>query len=221
MVVLERILEPEVMDTVEEAAAYDAMDHQQVNEVFVQDLLATAPHLNATLDLGTGTGLVVIQLCRSAPTACVTGVDLSTHMLDVARSNAEAAGVMSQLRFERVDAKRLPYDDGAFQCVISNSIVHHIPLPATVLAEAVRVTARGGRLFFRDLMRPNSQADLDRLVETYTGDEPADAQQMFRDSLHAALSLAEIRQLVAEHGYTEDTVNITSDRHWTWSATKP
>lgn len=215
------MLEPEVMDTAAEAAAYDAMDHHAVNQAFVEDLLAASPELGATLDLGTGTGLIVIALCRAAAAARVTGVDLSTHMLDLARTNAEAAGVMSQLRFERVDAKRLPYEDGAFRCVISNSIVHHIPLPATALTESVRVTATGGRLFFRDLMRPDTQADVDRLVNMYAGDETSHAQQMFRDSLHAALSLAEMRALVADLGFAEDTVSATSDRHWTWSATKP
>ena len=37
---LERVLEPEVMDTQEEAVDYNAMDHSTVNEVFVNDLLA-------------------------------------------------------------------------------------------------------------------------------------------------------------------------------------
>ncbi|MCP3691350.1 MAG: ubiquinone biosynthesis protein UbiE, partial [Planctomycetaceae bacterium] len=38
---LERILEPEVMDSIEEARDYDEMDHDAVNEVFVSDLLET------------------------------------------------------------------------------------------------------------------------------------------------------------------------------------
>ncbi len=35
---LQRILEPEVMDTDEDAREYDAMDHAAVNAVFVVDL---------------------------------------------------------------------------------------------------------------------------------------------------------------------------------------
>ena len=37
---LDRVLEPEVMDTEDEARDYDAMDHSQVNRVFVADFLA-------------------------------------------------------------------------------------------------------------------------------------------------------------------------------------
>ncbi len=43
---------------------------------------------------------------------------------------------------------------------------------------------------------------------------------MFAASLHAALTLAEIRQLVAKLGFQPQTVQATSDRHWTWAAWK-
>ena len=37
---LERVLEPEVMESHQEAVDYDAMDHSEVNRIFVDDLLA-------------------------------------------------------------------------------------------------------------------------------------------------------------------------------------
>jgi SAM-dependent methyltransferase len=104
---------------------------------------------------------------------------------------------------------------------MSNSIVHHIPEPRSVLAEAVRVAKPGGLLFFRDLLRPPDEATLDRLVETYAGGESDHARRMFADSLHAALTLDEVRGLVAGLGFDPATVQATSDRHWTWSAMKP
>ncbi|MBC8120702.1 MAG: SAM-dependent methyltransferase, partial [Gemmatimonadaceae bacterium] len=51
---LERVLEPEVMDTLQDAQEYDRMDHSEVNRAFVRDLLALAPPLGVWLDLGTG-----------------------------------------------------------------------------------------------------------------------------------------------------------------------
>jgi len=217
---LKRVLEPEVMDTAAEAMAYDAMDHAAVNERFVVDLLALSPRLEATLDLGTGTGLIVVELCRVAPEAKVTAIDLSGEMLELARAHAEAAGLMSQVRFDRIDAKQLPYDDGAFSCVLSNSIIHHIPEPLEALREAVRVTASGGRLFFRDLMRPETEVEVHRLVATYAAGETEYCRGLFSDSLRAALTLEEIGNLVGELGFDKQTVAATSDRHWTWSAKK-
>jgi hypothetical protein len=40
---LERVLEPEVMDDYEEARAYNAMDHSLVNRRFAEDLLSIEP----------------------------------------------------------------------------------------------------------------------------------------------------------------------------------
>ena len=81
-------------------------------------------------------------------------------MLAVGRDNVERAGLHDRIRLERCDAKRLPHTTGAFGAVISNSIVHHIPEPAEVLAEMARVTAPGGVLFVRDLLRPDDETTL-------------------------------------------------------------
>ena len=107
-----------------------------------------------------------------------------------------------------------------FDLVVSNSLVHHIPEPLEVLRDAVRVVRPGGRLFFRDLLRPQNENRVDELVETYAGQESDHARQMFRDSLHAALTLAEIRTLVESLGFPPAAVEETSDRHWTWKAEK-
>jgi ubiquinone/menaquinone biosynthesis C-methylase UbiE len=217
---LPRVLEPEVMDSAEEARDFDAMDHSAVNRVFVADFLAVWDGRGPVLDVGTGTAQIPIELCRRSPAARVVAVDLAEAMLAVARDNVGRAGLGDRLELRRCDAKRLPFDAGAFGAVVSNSIVHHIPEPGSVLAEMVRVTAQGGRLFVRDLLRPEDQARLRHLVATYAGDANAHQQKMFADSLHAALTLAEIRDLVGALGYPPDGVRQTTDRHWTWTAAK-
>jgi ubiquinone/menaquinone biosynthesis C-methylase UbiE len=215
---LQRVLEPEVMDTHHEAMAYDAMDHDGVNRAFVDDLLTGGPLSGEVLDLGTGTARIPMALCARDECIRVLAVDLSSDMLQVARVNLEIAGLMERILLARIDAKQLGFADGRFCCVISNSLIHHLPSPHAALAEAVRVTAPTGRLFFRDLLRPRTRSELTALVERYAGGEAEFAQQMFAASLHAALSLSEIRDLIAELGFDPATVQTTSDRHWTWQA---
>jgi ubiquinone/menaquinone biosynthesis C-methylase UbiE len=111
----------------------------------------------------------------------------------------------------------MPFKDGMFDVVMSNSIVHHIPEPIHALREAVRVTREGGLLFIRDLLRPNSEEQLNYFVDTYAAGANDHQRQMFADSLHAALSLDEIRSLVGSLGFAADSVQPTSDRHWTWA----
>jgi len=175
---LKRLLEPEVMDSVEEAR-----DYRQ-------------------------------EGCQ------VMAVDLAVHMLDLARYQLEVNDLVERIMLDHIDAKSLPYDADRFDVVMSNSIVHHIPEPAGVLAEAIRVVRDGGRLFFRDLLRPGSDEIVQQLVDSYAGDANDHQRQMFDDSLRAALSLDEIQNLIAELGYNPEEVQATSDRHWTWSTTK-
>src|SRR5437870_1621127 len=112
---LPRVLEPEVMDSAKEARDYDAMDHAQVNRIFVADFLAFfATSDDFILDLGTGTAQIPLELCRRHPTARVLAIDLAEHMLKVARENVHRAGLDDRVRLEHLDAKRLPQPDGTF-----------------------------------------------------------------------------------------------------------
>ena len=231
---LNRILEPEVMDSEREAQEYNDMDHSVVNQRFVEELFQFVRDQNAVgavgadgeidlgdvLDLGTGTALIPIELCRQDHECRVMAVDLAVSMLELARYNVEAGGMIERITLAQVDAKKMGYDRGAFDVVISNSIIHHIPEPLSCLREMVRVVAEDGLLFIRDLMRPEDTETLEELVVAYTGKESEYSQKLFRDSLHAALSLDEIRELVASLGFEPDSVKATSDRHWTWMAVK-
>ncbi|MCP4477861.1 MAG: class I SAM-dependent methyltransferase [Planctomycetaceae bacterium] len=227
--VLKRVLEPEVMDSEKEAQEYNDMDHSVVNQHFVEELFQFARDQDPAaadaefdfgdvLDLGTGTALIPVELCRQDHECRVMAVDLAVSMLELARYNVEAAGMIERITLAQVDAKKMGYDRGAFDLVMSNSIIHHIPDPVVCLQEMVRVTAEDGLLFIRDLMRPQDAETLEALVLAYTGKESEYSQQLFRDSLHAALSLDEIRDLVASLGFDPNSVQATSDRHWTWAA---
>ena len=222
---LKRVLEPEVMDAPGDADEYDAMDHGEVNDRFVADLLAAwstrcrrGQEVVRVFDSGAGTAQIPIALCRAWPAARVVAIDLADGMLSLAQRNVAAAGLAAAIELQKVDAKQLPLADGVFDVVMSNSIVHHLAEPRGALAEMVRVAAPGGLLFVRDLLRPPDQATVDRLVARYAATAPARGQQLFRDSLHAALSLAEIGALVQTLGFRSASVQATSDRHWTWVA---
>lgn len=225
---LARILEPEVMDTREEAVDYDTMDHSAVNRVFVDDFLAAleqqAEDESQTpmrvLDAGTGTAQIPIELCARSTRFMVTAIDLAQEMLTVAESNVAAAGMADRIELKLVDSKQLPWGDNVFDCVMSNSIVHHIPEPIAVFRELQRVLKPGGMLFVRDLLRPSDRETLDALVLQYAGDENEHQKSMFRDSLHAALTIKEVQAILADIGIATDAVAQTTDRHWTLSAAK-
>lgn len=220
---LPRVLEPEAMDTPDEARDYDAMDHAAVNARFVADFLdAHGPCRGGEiLDVGTGPARIPICLCRADAKARVLGVDLAMSMLATAGRNIEEAGLAGRIRLERGDAKCLAASDASFEAVVSNTIVHHIPDPAPALAEMARLVAPGGTVMVRDLARPADQAEVDRLVALYAGDESEAARDLFEASLHAALTPGEVRKMIEGLGLPGPGVAMTSDRHWTWAWNRP
>lgn len=218
---LTRVLEPEVMDTPDEAHEYDAMDHAAVNDKFAADFFAVCPTPGGVvLDVGTGTAQIPIRMAAVHPTVRVHAIDLADEMLKLAAANIGKAGVADRVTVEKVNGREMPFADGRFAAVVSNSIIHHIPEPYICFAEMVRVCAAGGVLFVRDLLRPETEEELAHLVRTYAGDATPKQRQLFGDSLRAALTLAEVRELVGRLGFAPATVAQTSDRHWTWNAAK-
>jgi ubiquinone/menaquinone biosynthesis C-methylase UbiE len=221
MSALPRVLEPEVMDTAEDARAYDEMQHAEVNAAFVSDLLALSPDVSKTLDVGTGSGRIPLELARRVPEAKVVGIDMSKEMLALARKHAEREKLADRLVFEEMDAKGILYEEGAYTTVMSNSLLHHVPDPRAVVAEMVRVVAPLGTLFVRDLFRPDDERTLTELVATYAKDEDESQRKLFAESLHAALTVEELEAIVASIGMTGARIAKTSDRHLTlvWQRT--
>ena len=81
-----RILEPEVMDTAQDAEEYDAMDFAEANTRFAEDALALVPHISnvEAVDLGTGTARIPILMVERRPRISILAVDLAGEMLRVA-----------------------------------------------------------------------------------------------------------------------------------------
>jgi len=209
------------MDSWAEAEEYDSMDHTIVNQRFAQDLLVNGPTGTDFLDLGTGTALIPIEVCRLLPrSARVMASDASQAMLELARYRIEVAGLNDRIQLLYGDCKSLPFANDFFDAVFSNTLVHHVPQPADILREAWRVLRPNGLLFIRDLLRPCDTVELERLVELHTANQSESGRQLLRQSLHASLTIHEIQSITHEVGISNAAISQTSDRHWTMIARK-
>jgi ubiquinone/menaquinone biosynthesis C-methylase UbiE len=120
------------------------------------------------LDVGCGRGLGLIEAARRVPQGRAVGVDLwkrsdqSGNSLKVTLANAAAAGVADRVKVHDGDARRLPFDDGCFDAVVSSLVVHNIPDRAG-RADAIREMARmlrpGGRLALLDFRHTADYAE--------------------------------------------------------------
>ena len=118
---LPRVLEPEVMDTSEEARDYDAMDHSAVNHLFAEEFREVWDGNGPILDVGTGTAQIPIEICRQyAESNAATGGQVADELV----------GVFEQLdgllQVDDVDPVALREDVGA-----------HLRVPALLLVAEV------------------------------------------------------------------------------------
>ena len=209
---MKRTLEPEVMDTIQEANEYAAMDHSGPNAAFVERLQELGAE-GRMLDIGTGPGHMPLLVCAEIASARVTGIDLAETMLVHARAQLAESPFADRVQFELADAKNLKFEAESFDVVFSNTILHHIPQPAALLREARRVLKPSGVLLIRDLMRPETDEEARALVDLHASDASERQRGLFLASLHAALTADEFRKVASQSGFDDAAVVIDSDRH--------
>lgn len=212
---MKRRLEPEVMDTSEDAEDYDAMDFREPNGRFAEAALAllggvSAPHI---LDIGTGTAQIPLLVLGAHPRATVEAIDLSGEMLRVAERNVRRAGLEERCTLRRLDAKSLSLDE-RFDLVMCNSTAHHIPDPLDLFRQITLVAGASAGVLVRDLLRPDTESEAWATVERYAPNDSPRQKQLFFDSLCAGLTLDEVEALVREAGLSGGRVLQVSDRHW-------
>jgi ubiquinone/menaquinone biosynthesis C-methylase UbiE len=215
---MQRILEPELMDTQEEATEYDAMDFREVNHAFAREVIELVSNRTEPLkllDVGTGTARIPILISQQRPQWQIKAIDMAGSMLEIGQKNVADAGLEKQIILEFVDAKQMPYPDANFDLVISNSLVHHLPNPLSFFQEIARVLKPKGAILIRDLIRPESESIMNAIVDEIGLEYDDRQKQLFRDSLHAAFTLDEIAELIQAADLQDVKIYQSSDRHWT------
>jgi phosphatidylethanolamine/phosphatidyl-N-methylethanolamine N-methyltransferase len=101
------------------------------------------------LEVGVGTGINASLY----PANChVTGIDLSTSMLDKARERVAREG-LRHVRLIEMDAARLTFADDAFDIVYAPYLVSVVPDPIQVVREMKRVCRPGGKIIILNHFR--------------------------------------------------------------------
>lgn len=96
----------------------DVLDPRPETELLVERGVKVLPHGGRALDLGVGSGCILLSVLAERADATGVGVDISPAALAVARRNAEALGVSDRVRF--VEGSWDTAGDEAFDLVLSN-----------------------------------------------------------------------------------------------------
>jgi len=105
------------------------------------------------LEVGVGTGINASLYPRDCS---VTGIDLSTSMLEKARRRIAHKGVRN-VRLMEMDATNLKFPDDTFDVVYAPYVISVVPDPVAVAREMMRVCRRGGRVVILNHFRSRNR----------------------------------------------------------------
>jgi 2-polyprenyl-3-methyl-5-hydroxy-6-metoxy-1,4-benzoquinol methylase len=211
---MERVLEPEVMDDLEQAAVYARADFEEENQGFVNRFLELYADLKEghVVDLGCGPADIPIRLATALPGIHITAVDASQPMIDIGEMAVKAAGLTDRvvLRCARFQTCVMPPADA----VISNSLLHHVPNPLQFWYAVKTFAKPGAAVLVMDLLRPGSPAEAQAIVDHYAAEEHAILRRDFFNSLLASFTEDEVASQLAELNLSRLLIDVPDDRHW-------
>lgn len=114
----------------------------------------------AVLEVAPGPGYLAIEIARSGRK--VTGLDISKSFVEIARRNADQAGVTAD--FRHGNASAMPFASDAFDFVICMAAFKNFTDPLGALNEMYRVLRPGGEASILDLRREASLEDINTEV---------------------------------------------------------
>jgi ubiquinone/menaquinone biosynthesis C-methylase UbiE len=151
------------------------------------------------VDLGTGPGILSIELHKLLPQAKIIGVDLSSDMLEIARKNADEAG-MSNYETRLGRAEEIPVESNSVNLVVTQSSFHEWEDPQKGLSEIFRILKPGGSLILKDYNRDwlsKWRRNLFKFFMAMVGESYEDHLEMFK------FTFDEVADLLREAGFDE------------------
>ncbi|MGH9768298.1 MAG: class I SAM-dependent methyltransferase [Blastocatellia bacterium] len=140
-----------------------------IEQVIARAGLSPGEH---ALDLGAGTGSVALRAATLvAPGGHITGIDISSEMLALARSRAAELG-LDNVSFREGRAEAIPAPDAAFDVALASLSLMYVIDREAAAREIARVIRPGGRLAAAVWAEPE-QCDIARFQQIASSFAPA------------------------------------------------
>ena len=154
------------------------------------------------LDIGAGTGLLLIQLYNVLPQARIIGIEPSEPTLTLAKKNMKKEGCKN-CKLLPGQAEKLPLNNDSVDVVVSRFVLSSIEEPSKGFTEIYRVLKPGGRIILEALNREFPPFKL-KLIKLHMLLKAAEKNVI---TYHAgcyknAFSIDQTEQMLLEAGFT-------------------
>lgn len=135
------------------------------------------PDTATALEIGPGNGNLLPELARRF--ACVTAIDNSTSMLELARQVCDEQKLQNvELLLADALTSELPRAD----CVLLNMVLHHLPAPAAAIEHIAKAVKPGGSLILSELCAHDQAWAQDACGDLWLGFEQNELSQWARQA---------------------------------------
>jgi demethylmenaquinone methyltransferase/2-methoxy-6-polyprenyl-1,4-benzoquinol methylase len=122
----------------------------------VKSSAAAPPGARTILDVATGTADMAIMMARHLHTVRITGVDISTGMLDIGRQKINRLRLADKIMLQTGDSESLQFPDGSFDAITVAFGVRNFENLERGLKEMLRVLKPGGQLVVLEFSQPRT-----------------------------------------------------------------
>ena len=213
----------EGLDSQAVAAAFEKMTNFLPFKILRKRILSELKNYNPKgklVDLGCGSGNLIVQINKHYPNLDLVGVDISSEILDLAKKRSFESNLNKRIEFKIGNAEELPFSDNSIDFIISSLSLHHWQEPIKALGEAFRVLKQKGILLIFDFRR-DARKFFYGLLKFATKLVVPKALKEINEpigSLQAGYTPKEVRHLVSQSSF--DYIEIVPSLAWMFVETR-
>jgi ubiquinone/menaquinone biosynthesis C-methylase UbiE len=182
------------------ATWYSKLTFKDLNrhKLMASQLADKIPAGGMVLEIAPGPGYFCIELAKLGKFQ-INGLDISKSFVEIARKNAQAAGL--QIDFRQGNASALPFENDRFNFTFCQAAFKNFSQPVQAISEMYRVLRPGGQAVIVDMRNDASSQDIEQeLKGMHLGrvDEWMTRFTFKQMLLKSAYSMAEMKSMIAQ-----------------------
>lgn len=141
------------------AGTYDRFNHilsLNIDRMWRRRGVKRLDHSERLLDVATGTADLAMEIIRQNKADCITGIDISTGMMEVGKVKVDKAGMSGRISFLEASAFDMPFEDAVFDAVTCAYGIRNFSDLDKGLSEMYRVLRDGGQLMILEFSYPDN-----------------------------------------------------------------